>query len=210
MTELVEAPQGLKTINHWIGGRRHEGRSGRSGPVFDPATGLQTAAVDFASAEEVDAAVQAAKAAFPAWRSLSLARRAELFFRIRELFAAHRDDLARLLTAEHGKVLSDGIPQQNSITSSPRVTSPVASVRTLPCSAVSSRARSSLCAATSSRMRKNSSARRASESDRQAGKASRAACTAASTSSAAAKSTDAVCRPVAGSNTGPERPERPR
>jgi malonate-semialdehyde dehydrogenase (acetylating)/methylmalonate-semialdehyde dehydrogenase len=107
MTELVEAPQALKTINHWIGGRRHAGGSGRSGPVFDPATGRQTAAVDFASAEEVDAAVQAAKAAFPAWRSLSLARRAELFFRIRELVAAHRDDLARLLTAEHGKVLTD-------------------------------------------------------------------------------------------------------
>ena len=63
----------------------------------------------FASAEEVDAAVEAAKAAFPEWRALSLARRAELFFRIRELFDAHREDLARLLTAEHGKVLSDAM-----------------------------------------------------------------------------------------------------
>ena len=107
MTELAEAPQAVKAINHWIGGKRREGSSGRSGRVFDPATGAQTGAVDFASAEEIDAAVQAAKAAFPAWRALSLARRAELFFRILELFDAHRSDFAHLLTAEHGKVLSD-------------------------------------------------------------------------------------------------------
>ncbi|HWE81008.1 MAG TPA: CoA-acylating methylmalonate-semialdehyde dehydrogenase [Gaiellaceae bacterium] len=107
MTELIEAPQAVKAINHWIGGKRREGASGRTGPVFDPATGVQTGAVDLASADEVDRAAQAAKEAFPAWRALSLSRRAELFFRIRELFDAHRDDLARLLTAEHGKVLSD-------------------------------------------------------------------------------------------------------
>jgi malonate-semialdehyde dehydrogenase (acetylating) / methylmalonate-semialdehyde dehydrogenase len=109
MTELIDAPQAVKPINHWIGGKRYEGGSGRVGPVYDPATGVQTGAVDFASVEEIDAAVQAAKAALPAWRSQSLARRAELFFRIRELFAAHKEDLARLLTAEHGKVLSDAM-----------------------------------------------------------------------------------------------------
>jgi malonate-semialdehyde dehydrogenase (acetylating)/methylmalonate-semialdehyde dehydrogenase len=109
MTELIDAPQAVKAINHWIGGKRTEGASGRSGPVFDPATGIQTGAVDFASVEEIDAAVQAAKAAFPEWRALSLARRAELFFKIRELFAAHKEDIARLLTAEHGKVLSDAL-----------------------------------------------------------------------------------------------------
>ena len=107
MRELIDAPQAVKPINHWIGGTRREGGSGRTGPVFDPATGVQTGAVDFASPEEIDAAVQAAKAAFPAWRALSLSRRAELFFRIRELFDAHRSDFAHLLTAEHGKVLSD-------------------------------------------------------------------------------------------------------
>src|SRR6266481_7440525 len=107
MTELIEAPSAVRPINHWIGGGRYEGKSGRSGPVYNPATGLQTGAVDFASADEVDAAVQAAARAFPAWRSFSLGRRAELYFRIRELFHAHREDLARLLTAEHGKVLSD-------------------------------------------------------------------------------------------------------
>jgi malonate-semialdehyde dehydrogenase (acetylating)/methylmalonate-semialdehyde dehydrogenase len=99
----------VRPIHHWVGGRPLAGASGRSGAVYDPATGRQTGAVDFASAEEVDAAVQAAKAAFPAWRALSLAKRAELFFAIRELFDAHREDLARLLTAEHGKVLSDAL-----------------------------------------------------------------------------------------------------
>src|SRR5881397_3537716 len=109
MTELIDAPAAVRPINHWIGGASREGTSGRSGAVFNPATGVQTGAVDFASVEDVDAAVQAAKAAFPAWRALSVAKRAELFFRIRELFDAHREDLARHLTAEHGKVLSDAL-----------------------------------------------------------------------------------------------------
>jgi malonate-semialdehyde dehydrogenase (acetylating) / methylmalonate-semialdehyde dehydrogenase len=109
MAKVIDAPAGVKPLNHWIGGKPYAGRSGRSGPVFNPATGVQTRAVDFASAEEVDAAVSAAAAAFPAWRELSLARRAELFFRIRQLFDEHRGDLARLLTAEHGKVLSDAM-----------------------------------------------------------------------------------------------------
>src|SRR5918911_700051 len=82
MTELasppVEQSQDVKRISHWIGGRIVEGESGRSGPVYNPATGRQTGQVDFATAEEVDAAVQAAKRAFPAWRSLSLSRRTEL------------------------------------------------------------------------------------------------------------------------------------
>ena len=66
MTETIEAPAALKQINHWIGGRSVAGESGRKGPVYNPATGRQTAEVDFATVEEVDAAVQAAKAAFPA------------------------------------------------------------------------------------------------------------------------------------------------
>src|SRR3954471_16763183 len=94
-------------ISHWIGGQRVEGTSGGSGPVFNPATGAQSGEVDFATVEEVDAAVQAAKRAFASWRTVSLSRRTELFFRIRELFHAHSKDLARLLTLEHGKVFSD-------------------------------------------------------------------------------------------------------
>ncbi|HLX32872.1 MAG TPA: CoA-acylating methylmalonate-semialdehyde dehydrogenase [Gaiellaceae bacterium] len=108
MTETVEAPAATQ-VSHWIGGERRTGTSGRSGPIFNPATGRQSATVDFASVEEVDAAVQNAKAAFPAWRETSLAKRAELFFRIRELVHERREDVARILVAEHGKVLSDAI-----------------------------------------------------------------------------------------------------
>jgi malonate-semialdehyde dehydrogenase (acetylating)/methylmalonate-semialdehyde dehydrogenase len=109
MTDVVDAPAAVKPINHWISGRPYAGRSGRTGPVFNPATGEQSGAVDFATAEEVDQAVQAAKQAFPAWRALSLAKRAELFFAIRELFHEKREEIAKILTREHGKVLSDAV-----------------------------------------------------------------------------------------------------
>ena len=113
MTELaeprVERAESLTRITHWIGGERVAGTSGRSGPVYNPALGRQTGEVDLASVEEVDAAVQAAKAAFPAWRALSIAKRAELLFRIRELVHARREEVARHLVAEHGKVLSDAL-----------------------------------------------------------------------------------------------------
>ncbi|MDQ3086264.1 MAG: CoA-acylating methylmalonate-semialdehyde dehydrogenase [Actinomycetota bacterium] len=99
----------MKTIGHWIGGERVQGSSGRKGPVYNPATGEQTGEVDFASPEEIDRAVAAAKAAFSEWRTWSLSKRSELFFRIYDLFDEHREDLARLLTAEHGKVLSDAL-----------------------------------------------------------------------------------------------------
>src|SRR6266581_2995679 len=111
MTELatppIEQKQDVKRISHWIRGRAVPGESGRSGPVYNPALGKQTGAVDFASAEEIDLAVQTAKAAFPAWRSTSLSRKSAILFRIRELVYQHRDDIARILTSEHGKVLSD-------------------------------------------------------------------------------------------------------
>src|ERR687897_876348 len=114
MTEVAEAPVAakggeVKRISHWIGGRAVEGISGRSGPVYNPALGEQTGEVDFATAEEVDNAVQAAKAAFSSWRALSLSRRTELFFRIRKLVDEHRTDIGKILTAEHGKVLSDAL-----------------------------------------------------------------------------------------------------
>jgi malonate-semialdehyde dehydrogenase (acetylating)/methylmalonate-semialdehyde dehydrogenase len=109
MTDTIEAPQAVKQINHWIGGRRVAGTSGRTSPVYNPATGEQTGALDLATPAEVDQAVQAAKQAFEAWRSWSLAKRAELFFTIRELLHERREEVARILTAEHGKVLSDAI-----------------------------------------------------------------------------------------------------
>jgi malonate-semialdehyde dehydrogenase (acetylating)/methylmalonate-semialdehyde dehydrogenase len=108
MTETL-APPTLKQINHWIGGRTVAGTSGRKGVVYNPATGQQQGEVDFATVEEVDAAVQAAKAAFVEWRQMSLAKRAELFFRIRELVHERREEAAKLLVSEHGKVLSDAM-----------------------------------------------------------------------------------------------------
>jgi malonate-semialdehyde dehydrogenase (acetylating) / methylmalonate-semialdehyde dehydrogenase len=112
MTEVAEAPVAgkrgeIRRISHWIGGRLVEGTSGRSGPVYNPATGEQTGEVDFASVEEIGQAVTAAKEAFPAWRALSLSRKTELFFRIRELVHDRAEEIAKFLTLEHGKVLSD-------------------------------------------------------------------------------------------------------
>ncbi|MEO6713925.1 MAG: CoA-acylating methylmalonate-semialdehyde dehydrogenase [Mycobacteriales bacterium] len=97
----------MKRISHYVGGKSVTGESGRTSPVFDPATGQVQAEVDLASAAEVDSAVAVAREAFPAWRATSLSRRAEILFRMRELVDAHRIDLAKLLTSEHGKVLSD-------------------------------------------------------------------------------------------------------
>src|SRR3954451_8563234 len=112
MTEVAEAPGAkraadVKRITHWIDGTSVAGEPGRSGPVYNPAAGIPTGEVDFASAEEVDRAVQAAKEAFASWRAVSLSRKTEIFFRIRALVDAHREDIAKILTAEHGKVLSD-------------------------------------------------------------------------------------------------------
>ncbi len=99
----------MDRISHWINGKVVPSSSGRSAAVFNPATGEQSGAVDLASADEVDAAVAAAKAAFPAWRATSLSQRAEILFRMRELVDANRKEIATLLTAEHGKVLSDSM-----------------------------------------------------------------------------------------------------
>ncbi|HEX6787334.1 MAG TPA: aldehyde dehydrogenase family protein, partial [Acidimicrobiales bacterium] len=99
----------MRRINHWINGQVVEGTSGRTGPVWNPATGEQQAEVDLASVEEVDAAVGAAAAAFPAWRATSLSRRSEVMFHLRELVDANRKEIASLLTSEHGKVLGDAL-----------------------------------------------------------------------------------------------------
>ena len=97
----------MERINHWIGGKLVPGSSGRTGPVFNPATGEQTHEVDLASAAEIGAAVEAASEAFPGWRSTSLSKRADIFFRIRELLEQRKPELARIVTSQHGKVLSD-------------------------------------------------------------------------------------------------------
>ncbi len=99
----------MNRISHWIDGKVVLGESGRSGVVFDPATGEQQASVDFASVAEVDQAVAVAKAAFPMWRATNLSRRAEVMFHMRELVDANRKEIATLLSKEHGKVLGDAL-----------------------------------------------------------------------------------------------------
>ncbi|MCU1369594.1 MAG: methylmalonate-semialdehyde dehydrogenase, partial [Ilumatobacteraceae bacterium] len=99
----------MKRISHWIDGQVVAGTSGREGIVWNPATGEQQAAVDLASAAELDAAVAVARAAQPAWRATGLSRRAEIMFRLRDLIDANRKEIASLVTAEHGKVLSDAL-----------------------------------------------------------------------------------------------------
>ncbi|HET7303376.1 MAG TPA: CoA-acylating methylmalonate-semialdehyde dehydrogenase [Segeticoccus sp.] len=94
-------------ISHWINGRESAGTSGRSGPVYDPATGEQSGEVDFASAAEVGAAVQAAKEAAAEWRQASLSKRSAVLFAFRELLHQHADEIAKVITSEHGKVVSD-------------------------------------------------------------------------------------------------------
>jgi malonate-semialdehyde dehydrogenase (acetylating)/methylmalonate-semialdehyde dehydrogenase len=99
----------MNRISHWIDGKVVEGTSGRSGVVWNPATGEQASSVDLASAAELDAAVAVAKAAFPAWRATNLSRRAEVMFHMRELVDANRKEIATLLSKEHGKVLGDAL-----------------------------------------------------------------------------------------------------
>ncbi|MGE0150528.1 MAG: CoA-acylating methylmalonate-semialdehyde dehydrogenase, partial [Parvibaculaceae bacterium] len=97
----------VKSIPHYIGGRRVEGRSGRSSPVFNPATGEETGSLALASAGDVDEAVAAAGKAFPGWSATTPLRRARILNRFLRLLEEHTGELARVITSEHGKVLSD-------------------------------------------------------------------------------------------------------
>jgi len=99
----------VNRIGHWINNKVVLGTSGKSGVVFNPATGEQQAAVDFASVAELDAVIAASKAALPAWRSTSLSRRAEIMFRMRELVDANRKEIANIVSLEHGKVPADAM-----------------------------------------------------------------------------------------------------
>ena len=108
-TQDTQATPQLAHITHWLGGKAIPSTSGRTSPVYDPATGQVQAQLGLASLEEVNEAVRIAKAAFPAWRETALSRRAEVMFKFRELLDHHRDDLARILTREHGKVHADAL-----------------------------------------------------------------------------------------------------
>ncbi|RNI21383.1 CoA-acylating methylmalonate-semialdehyde dehydrogenase [Flexivirga caeni] len=97
----------MEQIPHWIDGRRTAGESTQTSPVYNPATGEQTGGLLLATPADVDAAVTSASAAAATWRASSLAARTSVLFAFRELVHQHTDDFAALITAEHGKVLSD-------------------------------------------------------------------------------------------------------
>ena len=99
----------MQEIHHLIDGQRVVGTSGRTSPVFNPATGEQTGRLSLASADEVDAAVASSQAAFEEWSNVSIARRTTLMFAFRNLVVDNAEEVARRLTAEHGKVHSDAM-----------------------------------------------------------------------------------------------------
>jgi malonate-semialdehyde dehydrogenase (acetylating)/methylmalonate-semialdehyde dehydrogenase len=97
----------MKTIEHWISGAATSGASTRSAEVYNPATGQVQARVLLAEPADVDEAVQVAKKSFESWQEVSLARRVRIMFTFRDLVERHLDDLAKVVSAEHGKVVSD-------------------------------------------------------------------------------------------------------
>jgi malonate-semialdehyde dehydrogenase (acetylating)/methylmalonate-semialdehyde dehydrogenase len=99
----------MKNIPLWINGKAVESKSGRFGDVFDPALGEVSGKVGFANQDEVNQTIAAAAAAFPAWRDQSLAKRQQIMFKFRELMEAKKGELAEIITAEHGKVVSDAL-----------------------------------------------------------------------------------------------------
>jgi len=96
-----------KDVQHFVNGARVAGRSGRHSPIFNPATGEESGRVALANAAEMDAAVKAAEAAFPKWAATPPIQRARIMFRFKELIEKHMDELAAIITAEHGKTIVD-------------------------------------------------------------------------------------------------------
>ncbi|TFD67026.1 CoA-acylating methylmalonate-semialdehyde dehydrogenase [Cryobacterium sp. Hb1] len=99
----------LALVAHWIDGKEQPGTSGRTAPVYDPALGTVSKNVSLADQAEIAAAIASAKAAFPAWRDLSMAKRQQVLFSFRELLNARKGEMAEIITSEHGKVLSDAL-----------------------------------------------------------------------------------------------------
>jgi malonate-semialdehyde dehydrogenase (acetylating)/methylmalonate-semialdehyde dehydrogenase len=97
----------VSTYSHWIGGRMVAGSSGRAADVFNPSLGVVAARVALASESEVGAAVDAARAAFPAWAATPALKRARVLFKFKEILDQRRGELAKLIASEHGKLVSD-------------------------------------------------------------------------------------------------------
>src|SRR5690349_2610650 len=106
---IADVSTQVRTVSHWIGGKLVASESGRSGVVWNPATGETQAKVAFANAAEVDQAVEAAKQAFVEWRGTALSRRADVMFKLRELVDQNRRAIAEMLTSEHGKTVADAM-----------------------------------------------------------------------------------------------------
>ncbi|WP_299565456.1 CoA-acylating methylmalonate-semialdehyde dehydrogenase [uncultured Mycolicibacterium sp.] len=101
--------EATKTIPHWLNNQVFTGAGSTTSPVTNPATGAVTGEVLLASVDDARAVIDAAAAAYPAWRDTSLAKRTQVLFRFRELLNARKEELAAIITAEHGKVLSDAL-----------------------------------------------------------------------------------------------------
>lgn len=99
----------MDIVNHWLSGAEFTGESTRTAPVYDPALGTVAREVRLASTADIATVVAAAKTAFPAWAETSLSKRQQIMFTFRELLNARKQELAEILTAEHGKVLSDAL-----------------------------------------------------------------------------------------------------
>nr|WP_176722733.1 CoA-acylating methylmalonate-semialdehyde dehydrogenase [Micromonospora sp. II] len=99
----------MERVTHWIDGKAFAGVTERTAPVYDPALGTVRTEVPLASVDEVDQAVASAAAAFASWRNSSLTKRTQVLFAFRELVNQHKQELAELITAEHGKVVSDAL-----------------------------------------------------------------------------------------------------
>jgi malonate-semialdehyde dehydrogenase (acetylating)/methylmalonate-semialdehyde dehydrogenase len=99
----------LDVLAHWVGGAEFLGASTRTAPVYDPARGVVQREVRLASVADVDTAVQAAAAAFPAWSEASWNKRQAVLFSFREILNARKEELAAILTSEHGKVTPDAL-----------------------------------------------------------------------------------------------------
>ena len=99
----------MRTVSHWIGGKPATGTSSRTSPVWNPATGEQQAEVLLASTADVNDAVQTAAAAYESWSESSLSQRTKVLFSFRELVNARTQQIAEIISDEHGKVLSDAV-----------------------------------------------------------------------------------------------------
>jgi len=102
-------PNAVRDVHHWVGGKEWEGTSERRADVFDPSTGAVAARVRLADPSDLDVVVGTASDAYPEWRETPLGRRARVLFAFREIAERHKDDLARVVSSEHGKVVADAL-----------------------------------------------------------------------------------------------------